>query len=55
MGFGDLSTDVFLGVQNQRNSQLLYLMDYIAYVLHLWYDIVFLGKCAESEFPYILA
>ena len=35
VGFGDLSIDVFLEVQNKRYSQILYLIDYIAYGLHL--------------------
>ena len=30
VGFGDLSADVFLEVQNKRYSQLLYLICYIA-------------------------
>ena len=39
VGFKDLSIDVFLEVQNERYSQILYLIDYIAYGLHLWYEI----------------
>ena len=35
VGFGDFSIDVFLEVQNQTNTQILYLIDYIAYGLHL--------------------
>ena len=37
VGFGDLSIDVFLEVQNKKYSKILYLIDYIAYGLHLWY------------------
>ena len=37
--FEDLSIDIFLEVQNKRYSQILYLIDYIAYGLHLWYKI----------------
>ena len=39
VGFGDLSIDISLEVQNKRYSQILYLIDYIAYGLHLWYQI----------------
>ena len=39
VGFGDLSIDDFLEVQNKRYSQIWYLIDYIAYGLHLWYKI----------------
>ena len=35
VGFWDLSMDVFLDVHNNRYSQTLYLIDYIAYGLHL--------------------
>ena len=31
--------DIFLEVQNKRYSQILYLIDYIAYGLHSWYII----------------
>ena len=37
--FGNFSIDVFLEVQNKRYSKILYLIDYIAYELHLWYKI----------------
>ena len=39
VGVGDLIIDVFLEVQNNKSSQILYLIDYIAYGLHLWYNI----------------
>ena len=39
VGFGDLSIDIFLEIQNQKHSSILYLIDYIAYGLHLWYKI----------------
>ena len=39
VGFGDISIDVFLEVQSTRYSQILYLIDYTAYGLHLWYKI----------------
>ena len=39
VGFEDLSIDVFLEVQNRRHSYMLYLIEYIAYGLHLWYKI----------------
>ena len=35
VGAGDLSIHVFLEVQNKRYSQISYLVDYIAYGLHL--------------------
>ena len=37
--FLDLFTDVFLEVQNKRYSSILYLIDDIAYGLHLWHEI----------------
>ena len=40
IGFGDLSIDVFLKVQNQRYSKILYLIDYIVYGLHLSHKIL---------------
>ena len=43
-GFVDLSIDVFLEVQNHRYGRLLYLIDYIAYGLHLWYNVSILKK-----------
>ena len=39
VGFLIFFIDVFLEVQNQRYSLILYLIDYIAYGLHLWYKI----------------
>ena len=33
-----LSIDTSLEVQNKRYSQVLYLIDYIASRLHLWYE-----------------
>ena len=39
VGFEDLSIDVFLEVQNQRYSKILYLIGYIADGFHLWYKI----------------
>ena len=41
VGFGDLSIDVFLEVQDKRYSEILYLIDYIAYGFHLWSKIYF--------------
>ena len=35
VGSVDLSIDVFLEVQNERYSYISYLIDYIAYELHL--------------------
>ena len=37
MGFGDLTIGVFLEVKNKRYSKILYLIDCVAYELHLWY------------------
>ena len=49
MGFEDLSIDVFLEVQNTKYSLILYLMDYIAYGLHLWYTItIFKEICRKA-------
>ena len=39
VGFGDFSIAVFLWVQNKRYSYMLYVIDYIACGLHLWYKI----------------
>ena len=39
VGFGDLSIEVFVEVHNQKYRQILYLIDCIAYGLHLWYKI----------------
>ena len=36
-GFEDLSIDVFLEIQNQKHSKILYPIGYIAYGLHIWY------------------
>jgi hypothetical protein len=47
-GFGGLkySIDVFLEAQDKRYSSVLYLIDYIAYGLHLGYEIqIFKGMC----------
>ena len=33
VGFGDLSTDIFLEVQSKTYNQILYLIDYIAHGL----------------------
>ena len=52
--FEDLSIDVFLEVQNKRDSEILYLIDYIVYGLQLWYEIQKI-KDAENLFPDILA
>ena len=55
VAFGDLSIDVFLEVQNEKYSQVLYLIDYIAYVLHLLHKIKKSMIFAENLFPNILA
>ena len=34
--FWDLNIDIFLEVQDNKYSLILYLIDYIAYGLHLW-------------------
>ena len=47
VGFWGLSIDVFLDVQNQRYSSILYLIDYIAYGLHLGYIIEHSRKRVE--------
>ena len=39
VGFGDLNIDIILEVQNKGYSQILYLIGYIDYGLHLWYKI----------------
>ena len=36
VGFEDLSIDIFLQVQNKRDSQILYLIDYVVPGLHFW-------------------
>ena len=40
VGFRDLSIDDFLEVQNNRDSEILYLIGDIAYGLNLWYTIL---------------
>ena len=37
--FGDLNIDIFLEVQDKKYSYILYLINYIAYGLHVWYNI----------------
>ena len=45
-GFGDLSIDVFLEIQDKKYSQILYLIDHIANGLHLWCNIkIFKDMC----------
>jgi hypothetical protein len=39
VGLGDLSIDIFLELQDKKDSSILYLVDYIAYGLHLWCNI----------------
>ena len=39
VGFGDLSIDDFLEVQNKKYSQILYLIDYTVHGLYLWWQI----------------
>ena len=42
VGFEDLSVDVFLEVQNKKKyKSMMYLIDYIAYGLHLCYKTIF--------------
>ena len=36
VGFLYFFIDIFLEVQNKKYSYILYLIDYIAYGLHLW-------------------
>jgi hypothetical protein len=43
VGFGDLSVDFVLEVQNKRYSQILYLIDYIAHGLQ--------GHVPKTYFP----
>ena len=54
VGFLDLFIDIFLEVQNKRYSQILYLIDYIAYGLY-GIKLKTSRKSAENLFPYILA
>ena len=52
VNFGDLSLDAFVEVKNETYIQMLYLIDYIAYGLHLWYKIyVFQGNLPKTYFP----
>ena len=39
VGFLDFFIDIFLEVQDKKYSQILYLIGYIAYGLHFWYNI----------------
>ena len=46
--FLDLFIDCFLDVQNKRYSWILYLIDYVVYGLHLWYEIeIFQEVCRK--------
>ena len=48
VGFLDLFIDVFLEIQNKRYSKILYLIDCVAYGLHLWYKTtIFQEICRE--------
>ena len=40
--------DVFLEVQNQRYSEILYLIYYILYGLHFYYNFQIFKQCAEK-------
>ena len=55
VGFLGFVIDIFLQVQDKTYIQILYLIDYIAYGLQLWYKEYFSRKFAENLFPYILA
>ena len=50
---GDLNIDAFLEVQDQKYSQILYLLiiDYIAYGLHLWYKIYIFREICQKPIP----
>ena len=52
VGFGDISIGSFLEVSN---SQILYLIDYIAYGLRFGIKYKLSRRCAENQFPHILA
>ena len=52
--FGDLNIDIFLEVQDKKYSQRLYLIDYIAYGFHLWYNINIQGYLLKTNFANIL-
>ena len=47
VGFGDLSVDVFLQVQNKACAWILCLIDYIVHGLHLWYILFFKDICRK--------
>ena len=40
--------DVLLEVHNKKDSSILYLIDYIAYGLHLWYTILTLKEICRK-------
>jgi hypothetical protein len=48
VGSGDISTDVFLEFQDERYSQMLYLIDYIAYGLHLEFKTKITKECIQT-------
>ena len=51
VGFLDFFIDVFLEVQNKRYSWILYLIDYIAYGLHLLYKIYIFKEICRKPIP----
>ena len=48
VGFVNLSIDIFLEVQHKRYNQILYLIYYIVYGLHLWYTNMFFAKICRN-------
>ena len=51
VNFGDLNINIFLEVQAKKYSQILYLIDYIAYGLHLWYKILIFKEICRKPIP----
>ena len=49
--FGDLNIDISLEVQDKTYSQISYLINYIAYGLHLWYKILIIKEICRKPIP----
>ena len=49
VGLGDFSIHIFLEVQNERYSQILYLIYYIAFGLHLMYKMTIFKEICRKQ------
>ena len=51
VGFLDFFIDIFLEVKDEKYSSILYLIDYIAHGLHLWYKIYIFKELCRKPIP----